>query len=299
MLLSFSPLAEQTKICVFGLGEAGSLIATDLQKAGAEVSAFDPADVATPDGVKRFVHPSLAVRPADLVLSITSGADAKLALLQSLEAIRTEAVYADLSSSSPQLKNELADHAGKRDLDFADVALMSMVPGNGVATISLAAGTGAPRYVELVNELGGRAQVVEGPPGTAVSKKLLRSVMMKGTAAVLVEAVRAGAAVDDLEWLWSTITAEVSGADERWIRRLIEGSKTHAARRKDEMSAAADMLDDIGLPSVMTRATVESLDELIDGELPELPTDIGRTLSTPVPPRSAAERAAEAAGPDS
>ena len=291
----FFGLAEQTKICVFGLGEAGSLIATDLQKAGAEVSAFDPADVATPDGVKRFVHPSLAVRPADLVLSVTSGSDAKLALLQSLEAIRSDAIYADLSSSSPQLKSDLATYAERRELKFADVALMSMVPGNGVATISLASGSGAGRYVELLNEHGGRAQVVEGPPGTAVSKKLLRSVMMKGTAAVMIEAVRAGAEVDDLEWLWSTITTEVTGADERWVRRLITGSKVHAARRTDEMQAAADMLTDLGLPAVMTQATVQSLTELVDGELPTLPESDGRARANHMPPRSSAERAAEAA----
>jgi 3-hydroxyisobutyrate dehydrogenase-like beta-hydroxyacid dehydrogenase len=295
----FFGLAEQTKICVFGLGEAGSLIATDLQKAGAEVSAFDPADVATPEGVKRFVHPSLAARPADLVLSVTSGSDAKLALLQSLEAIRSDAIYADLSSSSPQQKSDLATYAERRELKYADVALMSMVPGNGVATISLAAGSGAHRYVELLNDHGGRAQVVDGPPGTAVAKKLLRSVMMKGTAAVMIEAVRAGAEVDDLEWLWSTITTEVTGADERWVRRLITGSKMHAARRTDEMQAAADMLTDLGLSAVMTQATVQSLTELIDGELPTLPESDGRARATHAPPRSSAERAAEAASDDS
>ena len=40
-----------TRICVFGLGEAGSLIAADLAAAGVEVHGYDPAGVATPPGV--------------------------------------------------------------------------------------------------------------------------------------------------------------------------------------------------------------------------------------------------------
>lgn len=274
--VTFRTLAEGIKICIFGLGEAGSLLAADLHDAGAEVSGYDPVDTDTPVGVKRFVHPALAARSADLVLGVTGGADAKLALLQSLDAMRSDALYADLSTASPQTKSDLAGFAGTRDLDFADVALMSMVPGRGLATPSLACGAGATRYGDLVTELGGQVEVVDGPPGTAAAKKLLRSVMMKGTAAVLVEAVRAGAAVDDLDWLWHNIGAELAGADNEWMRRLIVGSKAHALRRTAEMEAAVSMLDEIGTPSAMTRATVESLAELADGELPELPAPADR-----------------------
>lgn len=291
--VKFLILTKQRHICVFGLGEAGYLLASDLYKAGAVVSAYDPAKVATPDGVMRRAHPALAVRPADLILAVTPGADAKLALLQSLEAIRSDALYADLSSSSPHLKLELANFAEKRDLDFADVALMSMVPGNGLATPSLTAGPGAERYCDLVNGLGGRAETVDGGPGAAAARKLLRSVMMKGTAAVLVEAVRAGAVYDDLEWLWSNVEVELANADGDWMRRLITGSKVHARRRKSEMEAAASMLEDADVPSSMTRAVIASLDELqAGGELPELPRPDGEP-HRPSPPRSAAERASE------
>lgn len=241
----------------------------------------------------RYIHPALAVRQADLVFAITGGVDAKLALLQSLEAVRSDAVYADLSSSSPHLKSELSVYAGKRDLDFVDVALMSMVPGHGLATPSLAAGTGAERYIDFVNGLGGHVQSVEGPAGSAAAKKLLRSIMMKGTAAVLVEAVRAGAAYDDLEWLWSNINTELSNADGEWMHRLITGSKVHARRRRGEMEAAAAMLDEAEIPSVMTNAVIASLTELLDGgELPDLP-HAGADASLPTPPLTASQRITE------
>ncbi len=254
------------------MGEAGTLLASDLVQAETNVLAFDPAAVATPEGVTRFVHPALAARDADLVIGVTAAADATLSLLQSIEVIRQDAVYADLSTGPPQLKADLAEYAAKRDLEFADVALMSMVPGNGLATPSMASGTGAERYCEMINALGGSAEALSGPPGTAAAKKLLRSVMMKGTAAVLIEAARAGAAFDDLEWLWSNLRNELEGADDEWMRRLVTGSKTHAPRRKAEMEAAADMLEGLAVPSVMTQATIASLTELLDGDLPELPT---------------------------
>lgn len=293
----FQGLTQDTNICVLGLGEAGYLLASDLQRAGAEVSAYDPANVATPDGVRRFVHPALAVRSADVVLAVTGGEDAKLALLQALEAIHSDALYADLSSSSPNVKNELALFADKRALDFADVALMSMVPGNGVATPSLVSGTGAQRYQDVFSEFGGQVDMIDGPAGSAAAKKLLRSVMMKGVAAVLVEAVRAGAVYDDLEWLWDEMGAEFADADEEWMRRLVTGSKAHARRRRGEMEAAAEMLEAADVPPIMTRAAVTSLTELLlGGEIPELPRP-ARDPNLPSP-RSAADRSGGQNGSD-
>jgi len=258
-------------ICLFGLGEAGSLLAADLWRAGATVSAYDPAEVGTPEGVVRHVHPALAVRHADLVLGLTAGSEAKLALLQALEAIGGGAVYADLSTASPQVKSELAGLAARQELEFVDVALMAAVPGNGLATPALAAGEAAARLAGALNPLGARIEPVDGPPGAAAGKKLLRSVMTKGTAAVLIEAVRAGAAADDLAWLWSNMARELDGADEWWMRHQVTGSKAHARRRRDEMTAAVEMLEGLGVAPTMTRSTVASLDELVAGALPDLP----------------------------
>ena len=49
------------KIPVFGLGEAGSLISSDLVSAGGDVWGYDPANGATPGGVVRLDTPAAAV----------------------------------------------------------------------------------------------------------------------------------------------------------------------------------------------------------------------------------------------
>jgi len=264
------------RICLFGLGEAGSLLADDLVGAGAEVTAYDPAEVATPDGVTRRVHPALALRPVDrsvdLVMAATGAGEARLALLQAIDAIDAGTLYADVSTAAPGHKLDLADEAIRRDIDFVDVALMGMVPGRGLATPALAAGPGAARLAEMVNPLGARVEPINGPPGTATAKKLLRSVAMKGISSVLVEAVRAGAAADDLDWLWANLIDELGGADEGWLRRLIEGSTRHARRRMEEMEAAVSLLEAMEVSPTMTRSTVVSLRNLVDGsEIPDLP----------------------------
>ena len=263
------------QVCLFGLGEAGTVLADDLVKAGVEVSAYDPAEVPTPTGVARRVHPALAVRPADVVLSATAGSDARLALLQSIDAIEPGTIYADVSTAAPGRKLELADEAVRRELDFVDVALLGVVPGRGLATPALAAGLGARRLADLLNPLGARLSPVEGPPGTATAKKLLRSVAMKGMAAVFVEAIRAGAAADDLDWVWANLADELDGADESWMRRLVTGSQRHAWRRLDEMEAAKAMLETLGVEPLMTESTVASLRRLTNGAvLPELPPSL-------------------------
>ncbi|MDH3293283.1 MAG: NAD(P)-binding domain-containing protein [Acidimicrobiia bacterium] len=261
------------RICVFGLGEAGSLFAGDLARAGAEVVGFDPADVVTPPRVNRIVHPALAVRNADLIMSLTAESDARLAMLQAIEAIRPDTLYADLSTSSPQVKLELEAVANRKGVGFADVALLARVPGHGLATPSLASGPGAHQYAEIVNRLGGYVEPLTAATGVAAGRKLLRSVMMKGFAAVVLEAAQAGAAADDLTWLWRNLSNEIARADEDWLRRLVLGSRSHAERRRDEMQSAGDMLRALGVEPTMTTATTASLERLLTDEnhVPELP----------------------------
>src|SRR5262245_28689025 len=112
------------RACVFGLGEAGSLIARDLAAAGIDVHGYDPAPVATPEGVHRHDAPAGAVAGSGLVLAVTGAADAPKALAQALDAIPAGTVYADLATGSAGLKRDLAALAAGAGLGFADVALM-------------------------------------------------------------------------------------------------------------------------------------------------------------------------------
>jgi 3-hydroxyisobutyrate dehydrogenase-like beta-hydroxyacid dehydrogenase len=251
------------RIAVLGLGEAGSEIARDLVAAGADVRGYDPLPI-TVDGVAPRGSEAEAVADADLVLSLNSSHDAMTALENALPALRAGTLWADLNTASPGLKAALAERAKERDVPVVDVALMSPVPGKGLRTPMLVAGEAADRYADLLDGLGADVAVQPGPAGTAISRKLLRSVFYKGLAAAVVEALRGAEAAGCADWLRGNVAAELAGFDERTIDRLVEGTHTHARRRADEMAAATEQLQELGVPARVAAAARDLLIELRD-----------------------------------
>jgi len=247
------------RIAVFGLGEAGSLIAAGLVKAAQEVTGYDPANIPTPSGVVRHNRPTAAVRDADVVIALTAARDARMAIEQALADIPPTALYADFSTSSAGLKRELATVAAGRDLPFVDGALVSIVPGNGLRTPALVSGSGAAQFVAMFRPLGMPVELVSEVAGDAATRKLLRSVVMKGLAGAMIEALRGAEHAGCADWLWNNLTAEMTKADASFLSRLVRGTQLHAARRLEEMEAAAALLRELGVEPLVTRGTVENL----------------------------------------
>ena len=244
------------EVVVLGLGEAGGRIATDLFVAGCAVRGFDPAR--RPEGVVNAESAAAAVVGADVVLSVNAAAVALETALSVAAALAPGAIYADLNTSAPGLKRELA---GALPVAFADVALIGIVPATGLATPALASGAGAERFAELFRPLGMPVDVVSGEPGEAVGLKLLRSVFMKGIAVAAIESLAAADAAGNGEWVRADIAAVLG---EPLLQRLLEGSKAHAARRVEEMRAATDYVEQLGVEPRVARAAAEWLAQLRD-----------------------------------
>lgn len=253
------------RIALLGLGEAGSEIARDLVAAGADVRGYDPK-VQPDKGIAPRSSEADAVADADLVLSVNSSHDALPALENSLPALRPGTIWADLNTASPGLKAALSRRLDSREVPVVDVALMSPVPGKGLRTPMLASGPGASRYAEIFLGFGIEVNIQPGPPGAAISRKLLRSVFYKGLAAAVVEALTAGQAAGCQDWLRENIRAELAGFDDRTIDRLVEGSYQHARRRADEMAAATDQLLELGVEPRIATAARDVLLELRNGQ---------------------------------
>jgi 3-hydroxyisobutyrate dehydrogenase-like beta-hydroxyacid dehydrogenase len=257
-----APGAGAPVIAVLGLGEAGSQIAADLVSAGAVVRAYDP--LVDPDGYGGGCESDAdAARGAQLVLALTSAHDAHDTLRLALPGLGHGAVYADLNTGSAGLKTTLAALAADAAVAFADVALMAPVPGRGLRTPMLASGPGAGKLAAVLGSLGADVTVLDGPPGTAATRKLLRSVFYKGLAAAVTEALRAGRAAGCEDWLRADIGAVLAGASAATVDRLEEGSIRHARRRVDEMAAAAGLLGELGVPPRIARASHDWLRQLV------------------------------------
>ncbi len=231
------------------MGEAGGLLADDLRSAGAEVRGYDPA---VGGGTVEE-----AVAGADVVLSVNAATAALQAANSALGALASDAVYTDLNTAGPALKRELAEVVG--DQRFADVALLGPVPARGLGTPALASGGGAQVFADAIVPLGMPVTVVSEHAGDAAAMKLVRSVFMKGLAASAVESMRAAEAAGCGEWLAGEI-AEVIGRP--LLDRLLEGSARHAARRVDEMEAAAELLAELGVEARIAKASAALLSDL-------------------------------------
>ncbi len=255
-------LESPMRAAVLGLGEAGRRYARDLARAGWSVDGYDPADAGTPDGVRRVPSAIAAVRGAELVLVLT-GCRAAVGTAEAVaDHLAPGACYADLNTCPPETKREVERTLHGRDVHVADVAVLAPVPRSGAATPLAVCGPGARMLADHLGRLGAPVEVLAGPVGTAARRKLLRSVFMKGLAAVVLESLEAGAAAGCEDWLRAQIEEELAHAGPALVERLVEGSRAHAARRVEEMQAAIDEITRLGTPSDVCRAAQTWLDRL-------------------------------------
>ena len=125
----------------------------------------------------------------------------------------------------------------------------------------LVSGAGAERFAELFRPLGMPVEIVGLRPGDAAGLKLLRSVFMKGVAAAALESIGSAKAVGVEEHVRAEI-ASVLG--EPLLERLLAGSRLHAARRAEEMRAAAAYVEELGVEPRVSRAAAAWLEQLRD-----------------------------------
>jgi 3-hydroxyisobutyrate dehydrogenase-like beta-hydroxyacid dehydrogenase len=104
--------------------------------------------------------------------------------------------------------------------------------------------------------------VVGEEPGDAAGLKLLRSVFMKGLAAAAIESMEGARAAGAEERVRADIASVIG---EPLLERLLSGSRTHAARRVEEMQAAASYVEELGVPPRVAAAAAAWLAELRDG----------------------------------
>ncbi|WP_018763341.1 NAD(P)-dependent oxidoreductase [Arthrobacter sp. 135MFCol5.1] len=257
-----------TACTVIGLGEAGATYAAALAAAGHQVSGFDPVAATTPEGVSRAATAAEACAGAEIVLVMTGAAAARSVAQECLPVLGDGSVYADFTSSSPGVMQELGQLPSKAR--FADVAILGPVSALGEKTPLMVSGPGAQAVAELLRPLGVQVEIADGEPGAAMAHKLLRSVLMKGLASVVVEAVQAGHAAGLEEWIRGQIANQLAGDGQAVIDRFLTGTVKHAVRRSKEMQDTASYLSDLGVPAEMTTASAAALARMAQATEPAL-----------------------------
>lgn len=259
---------NKVNIAILGLGEAGSHFANDLVGSrwahlSIDVVGYDPAP-------KRTLHPLVrlaasnaeAARGADIILSANLSAVAETVACDVLPALRPGQIYAEMNSASPDTKRRVAAIVEPAGALAVDVAIMAPVPPKGILTPFLVSGPGAALFAETLRPLGLAITVLSDEMGEAATRKLLRSIVYKGIAAVIGEAVEAGRVFGLDDYIREQIRS-IIGDNDALIDRFLEGSKTHALRRSHELEAVVSMLTARAVEPVISRATLVSLENLI------------------------------------
>ncbi|MBR8742094.1 NAD(P)-dependent oxidoreductase [Nocardiopsis sp. MG754419] len=246
------------RITVIGLGEAGAIYASALTDAGHTVTGFDPGPAPTPEGTRRVDSAPEAVTDADLVLVLTSAAVAPAVAEGVLEALTPQTVYADFTSATPDVMRAISARVLTTGARFADVAILGPMTIGGATTDLIVSGPGAPTVAQVCAGIGADVEALDGAPGEATARKLLRSSLMKPLAAVVCEAVVAGRAAGAEEWVREQVAAQLTGG-EALVDRFLSGTVKHAGRRSQEVRSTAAFLDALGVPNEMTRASEQTL----------------------------------------
>ncbi|HMG90017.1 MAG TPA: NAD(P)-binding domain-containing protein [Chryseolinea sp.] len=257
-------MSESMRVAVLGLGEAGSHFANDLASFGLNVVGYDPEPKRALHANVRLVSSNAeAARDSDLILSVNIASVAVEVANDVFPVLEKGQIFVEMNTASPQTKIDVATILAKTHALVADVAIMAPVPAKGIKSPFLVSGPGAARFFDMLSPYKLDINILSDKVGDAATHKLLRSIVYKGFAAVIGEAINASQSMGLEEYMRSQISALIGGKDEL-IDRFIEGSKTHALRRSHELDAVVSMLISHNVEPVMSRATLKSLQNLID-----------------------------------
>jgi len=268
------------KIAVIGFGEAGPVFAANFVKAGVPaVSAYDIliGDPATAErqraktgalGVEAAESPGDAVAGATLVVSTVTADQTVAAAEAAAPHLAAGQTWLDLNSTSPKEKARAAAVIEAGGARFVEGAAMDTVPNFGAAVPILVAGATAEALAAELNALGMRVDFAGPALGAASSAKMLRSVLIKGFAALYAESMLAASKLGLEETVVGSLNVTFPGLDWMEVVSYYLGRYSiHAKRQAAEMRASAETVEDLGVEPMMTRATAARLQWAADLEL--------------------------------
>ena len=249
-------------IAILGIGEAGGALACDLIAKGVQVRGWDPEPRNLPRELEFAASNPDAASSADIVLSVNWASVAIEVATEVAPVLQPHQLYADLNTAAPQLKRDIAAIIEKMGASFVDAALMEPVLPKGLGTQVYASGSGAELLAKKMTPLGMPVTYLDREAGNAATHKLVRSIMYKGVAAVIMECLEAAEALNMTEYARAQMLKIIY--DEPMIDRFVSGSTKHARRRVQEMEAVVEMLNSIGVSAITSPAAVQRLKETVE-----------------------------------
>ncbi len=243
----------------WGVGGDGSTAAYDIKTDDpvAEISQGKFADYEA-SGVAGKATLGEALAGAELIFSLVTADQAETVAKAAVPHLTRNAMFLDGNSCAPGTKRRSATAIEAAGARYVDVAIMSPIRPALHKSPMLLSGPHAEAALDVMERLDMNATIAEGEVGTASSIKMMRSVMIKGMEALVLECVLAArqAGVEDV--VLESLEKTYPGFD--WPARaayMMERVTTHGLRRAAEMREVALTVDELGLDGGMSRATAD------------------------------------------
>lgn len=252
-----------------GFGEAAQAFWSGLRQANPALSAL-AHDIKTDDPahapVKRAEYDAMGIVEAQsaedlgragMIFSLVTADQAEAAAQAVARGRMKGALFLDGNSCAPETKRTNSDVIEASGGRYVDCAVMAPVNPKLHRTACLLAGPHSAEALERMSDMGMAPELAEGPVGTASMRKMLRSVMIKGMEALVLECLVAARKAGVEGETLASLEASFPGFG--WEERAaynIERVSTHGLRRAAEMREVAKTLEALSLPADMSHAIV-------------------------------------------
>lgn len=249
-----------------GFGELAQGLAKGLRGEGlAKIKTFDKAIAegseagnkmkAAAEGMGVGVVGSLEelIEGADLVFSTVTPAAAVVVGKAAAALLKPGQLYCDLNSCTPNYKKLSQAEVVKSGADYLDVGVVGGISLQGHRIPCLIAGEAGPKLKELMDPYGMNLTLVQGDIGTAALIKMLRSVVLKGIEALMLEMFMAAQAYGLEDTMMESIATTFDRGDfEAYSGMLMTTHGLHAARRCDETEMILGTIKETGVDPFVT-----------------------------------------------
>jgi 3-hydroxyisobutyrate dehydrogenase-like beta-hydroxyacid dehydrogenase len=262
--------AARCRLGLVGYGEIGSTLGAGLRRAGLdEVVSYDKHASDGPyaaliqrrareAGVPLLRSPAELAERADVIVGATPGSSSVASAEALAPHLGPRHLVVDIASATPRVKQAVAERLAPSGAGFVDGSIVG-TPKDGHGMPILLAGAPAGRLRDALAPWGMNLTVVGERIGDASAIKILRSVVMKGLEALLLECLL-GARRYGID---AAVLASIEGTLARPFSQTAQGLLTtdaiHAGRRSEEAAMSAEALAEVGFDGFVTRAVAERL----------------------------------------
>lgn len=256
------------KLGFIGFGEAAYNISIGLHTEGdISIVAYDTmADSETigrliqqhskEADVKLLPNPEDVAEEAEIIVVAVPSSYTMDACRSVVSALRPGQIYADVGASTPETKKKEWELLKETGVLFSDSAMLGYLPLNKHKVPIVASGNGANAFRDALTPYGMNIEIVGENPGEASAIKLVRSIFMKGMAALMIEMLEGAEAYGISTQVIDSVSSSFDGIPFKdHLNRLVTGSAIHAHRRAAELEGSIKMLEEAGLCYDMTVAS--------------------------------------------